>query len=75
MIQKKVISSFALLGVVLDIKKYGNGHINETYLITTSKIPYLNQEKTICNRYIMQSINQHVKEEPLFYVEKINEKY
>lgn len=40
---------FDIIGKVLDIQRYGNGHINRTYLVTTDK-----------KRYILQKINTDV---------------
>ena len=46
---KAVADRFALVGEVLSICPYGEGHINVTYLVTTDK-----------KRYIMQKMNTNV---------------
>ena len=45
----QIIDKFAIEGVVEDVKRYGEGHINVTYLITTDK-----------KRYLLQKINDYV---------------
>lgn len=44
-----VAQKFDITGRVSDVQKYGNGHINRTYLVTTDK-----------KRYILQKINADV---------------
>ncbi|HPF86732.1 MAG TPA: aminoglycoside phosphotransferase family protein [Candidatus Limiplasma sp.] len=46
----KVLQSFHLDGKAVDCVRYGNGHINQTYLVTTD----------VGHRYILQRINRHV---------------
>ena len=41
-----LIKMFKINGKVIDAKRYGNGHINVTYLVTTTK-----------DKYILQDIN------------------
>ena len=47
---EKIYSKFQLDGLVISCTRYGNGHINETYLLVTSR-PHL---------YILQKINSYV---------------
>ena len=54
MIHKHVLFAFKLCGEIKNIKKYGNGHINETYVVETDGN----------YRYIIQSINCHVFKNP-----------
>lgn len=46
---KEVISFFNIEGDVIDIVRYGEGHINVTYLVTTNK-----------KQYILQRINNQI---------------
>lgn len=50
---KAVIEQFALEGSPVSCERYGNGHINETYLLLTDK-PHA---------YILQKLNRHVFED------------
>ena len=50
----QICDRFSLEGKVLSVEKYGNGHINDTYLVT-------NTEK----RYILQRINTSIFREPV----------
>ncbi|MBQ8658738.1 MAG: aminoglycoside phosphotransferase family protein [Clostridia bacterium] len=50
---KKIAELFALEGVVEDIRPYGEGHINQTLLVTTNE-----------KRYIMQKMNTKVFSDP-----------
>ncbi len=45
-----ILNQFMIDGVPISCGKYGNGHINETYLVVTNK-PHL---------YILQKLNRHV---------------
>jgi len=45
----KVVSHFAIRGDIVSIKPKGNGHINKTYKVVTSK-----------SVYVLQKINNHV---------------
>ncbi len=47
---QQILSQFQLSGAVLSCERYGNGHINETYLVKTD-VPH---------EYILQKINRHV---------------
>ena len=47
------IEQFALKGAVQSCERYGNGHINETYLVTCPSA-----------RYILQKINTNVFKKP-----------
>ena len=39
------IEQFALKGAVQSCERYGNGHINETYLVTCPSARYILQKK------------------------------
>ena len=53
---KRVYSKFQLDGSVISCVRYGNGHINETYLVVTNR-PHL---------YILQKLStQAFKDVPL----------
>ena len=45
----KIVNQFQIEGEVLSIEPYGEGHINNTFLVTTEK-----------KRYILQRINTNV---------------
>ena len=47
---KIIASQFQLVGEVISVAPYGEGHINDTYLVQTDK----NQ------RYILQKINHRI---------------
>ena len=49
----EIINKFNIEGKLLSYERYGQGHINDTYLLT-----YDNQGKII--RYILQTINNKV---------------
>ena len=57
---KEIAQSFEIDGDVLSIEPYGEGHINSTYLLTT----------TVC-RYILQKINKTVFASPENVMENI----
>ena len=46
----EVLNHFHLDGQVTSCERYGNGHINETYLVVTD----------VCHQYILQKINHHI---------------
>lgn len=46
---RKIAAHFRLVGEISDVRSYGNGHINETHLVTTTK-----------RRYILQRINHTI---------------
>ncbi len=48
-----VLCEFSLEGAVEDIRPYGEGHINQTFLVTTSQ-----------KKYILQVMNTHVFQDP-----------
>lgn len=52
-----VISQFDIEGELVSYKRYGNGHINGTYVVVSS-------DKQDTRRYILQSINTNVFKEP-----------
>ncbi len=54
MIDLNILSAFNICGEIVNIIPYGNGHINDTYLVTT----------TCYKKYIFQSINHNVFKKP-----------
>lgn len=48
-IQRDVITHFTLQGEVIGVERYGAGHINHTYLVTTTE-----------RRYVLQEMNRRV---------------
>lgn len=54
----EVIAAFATEGKVIDYKPYGNGHINDTFLITCQ----LPEGKT--KRYVLQRMNHSIFKNP-----------
>jgi hypothetical protein len=59
---KHILSHFALAPGALTVAPYGNGHINDTYLVTTDMSP---------ERYIFQRLNRFVFKRPLDVIENI----
>lgn len=57
---KAVAEQFCLMGDVLDIVPYGEGHINVTYLVTTTE-----------KRYILQKMNTNVFPDPVNLMKNI----
>ena len=53
MIAKKIYNYFNIQGNLLNINSYGDGHINDTFLIETNK-----------KKYILQKINNKVFKKP-----------
>jgi len=51
---KEVVEQFQILGEVKDIIPYGNGHINHTFLVTTTE-----------RRYILQHMNTSIFKDPV----------
>jgi|SRR5688572_12253616 len=51
-----IAQQFALSGKVIEVREFGNGNINDTYLVTTESI----EEK----HFVLQRINTHVFREP-----------
>ena len=56
----KIASIFNFIGNVIEIVPYGDGHINDTYLVRTD-----------CNKYILQRINSYVFKEPKLVMRNI----
>ena len=54
---REVISSFGLFGYDC-VRRYGNGHINVTYLLESAESGYGTKGQTLC--YILQRINRSV---------------
>ncbi len=50
---KQVVSNFNVVGDVVSSFKYGNGHIHDTYIVTT-------MSKLTSKRYILQRVNDFV---------------
>ncbi len=61
---EKIIHCFKIEGECTGLEKYGNGHINDTYLVT------MNESDNI-TRYILQRINHTVFQEPEKLMENI----
>ena len=59
-----IVRKFKVVGEVIDVKPYGNGHINGTYLVTC----FDGDNK---NRYILQMINDNVFKKPNEVMENI----
>ena len=59
-IYKKIAEEFKILGQVISIEPYGEGHINHTFLITTT-----------LKRYILQEMNLYVFNKPVELMENI----
>ena len=57
---RRIVEAFVVTGTVTDICPYGNGHINDTYLVTTSG-----------KRYILQRVNRYVFKEPVQVIRNI----
>jgi N-acetylhexosamine 1-kinase len=51
---KGIVEQFQIVGEVKDIIPYGNGHINHTYLVTTTE-----------RRYILQHMNTSIFKDPV----------
>ncbi len=61
----QAVSNFLIEGELLSFEKYGNGHINDTYLIVMK-----DQKRTI--KYILQRINHVVFKDPEKLMENIS---
>lgn len=64
---QEAIKAFSLAGTVTDCSRYGNGHINDTFLLCTGSNDS-GEEK----RYILQRINHHVFKKPAELIENIS---
>ena len=62
---EEVIRQFAMEGKLLDAQPYGNGHINDTYLLT------FGMEQGRERRYILQRMNQNVFHNPRQLMENV----
>ena len=62
---RQVISQFRLEGAPVRCERYGNGHINETYLLETDA-PHA---------YILQKVNRHVFPDIPGLMQVFKEKY
>lgn len=61
---KEVIDSFDFAGTLLDKKAWGNGHINDTYLLM-----YGQEQKNV--RYILQKMNKGIFTQPEELMENV----
>ena len=61
LVKQNILSQFCYNGNVVSIERYGNGHINTTFLVTCDS----------GNRYIFQRINKNVFKKPNEVVENI----
>ena len=62
---KKIASKFVLQGEPIEIIKYGEGHINDTYRIKCQ------EPDGRTNQYILQRINTNIFKEPVNLIENI----
>lgn len=60
----KVLNGFDLVGEVVSCKKYGSGHINDTFLVVT-------KESTKEHRYILQRMNDEIFKDPVALMRNI----
>src|SRR5687767_2668576 len=51
-----IAQQFALSGKVIEVYEFGNGNINDTYLVTTDSVEE--------NQFVLQRINTHVFSQP-----------
>ena len=58
------VTAFSLAGSPRDVRPYGNGHINDTYLVTCDKA---GEEK----KYILQRMNHSIFQNPQALMENI----
>jgi len=61
---RKILSNYPFCDSVLEVEKYGNGHINKTYLVTT----YYDKDA----KYILQEINSKVFKKPKVVMNNID---
>jgi hypothetical protein len=61
----RISQYFQFEGTVDSVQPYGNGHINDTYLVS------MNASKDHAPRYILQRINDHVFKDPQGLMENI----
>ena len=61
----QIIDKFCIEGNVTDVKRFGSGHINDTYLVT------FRDDENIKNRVILQKMNKHVFKNPVEVMENI----
>ena len=61
---RKILSNYPFCDSVIDVSKYGGGHINKTYLITT----YYDKDA----KYILQEINSKVFRRPKVVMRNID---
>ena len=62
---KNVINGFQIDGIIKEVKKYGSGHINDTYLVTYRK------SDTELEKVILQRMNKYVFKKPVEVMENI----
>ena len=61
----EILKHFEMEGEIKECSRYGNGHINDTFLVVTSLLDGSNK------RYILQSVNINVFKKPLQVIENI----
>lgn len=61
---RKILSNYPFCDSVIDVTKYGSGHINKTYLVTT----YYDKDA----KYILQEINAKVFKKPKVVMQNID---
>ena len=62
---RNVIDGFQIDGTIKEIKRYGSGHINDTYLVTYRK------NDAVVEKVILQRMNQYVFKKPIEVMENI----
>lgn len=62
---EQVISRFATKGRLTEVQPYGNGHINDTFLLTCST------EDNRTRRYILQRMNNNIFKNPCLLMENV----
>jgi len=60
----KIVNQFNVEGVLVECVPYGNGHINDTYLMVMEK-------DTVLKKYILQKMNKNIFTKPQEVVENI----
>lgn len=64
---QEAMTAFRLEGTITGHRRYGNGHINDTFLLCTQPENSTNEK-----RYILQRINHHIFKKPKELIENIS---
>ncbi|MFA5408484.1 MAG: hypothetical protein WC343_06905 [Bacilli bacterium] len=62
---KKIVSNFKIKGKITKIEQYGNGNINNTFIV------YSQIGRNVCKKYLFQKINTSVFKEPFKLMQNI----